>query len=153
MNRLTGLDACFVGIPFDSGCSNRTGTRLGPRQIRTESCLLREYNTQGTVPYCTFQKISFSILWNCKYVLMAFKFSVCWMRHDISHIMRSSSHLELVIQTRMAKISGMYWVSVIAYERKDLCLIIKEVKSYIPVKLYLYIDIVLVGTVHRLVHR
>ncbi|HEX7388819.1 MAG TPA: arginase family protein, partial [Acidiphilium sp.] len=29
----SGLDACFVGIPFDIGTSNRTGTRFGPRQI------------------------------------------------------------------------------------------------------------------------
>jgi guanidinobutyrase len=39
-----GLDACFVGIPFDLGTSNRTGTRFGPRQIRAESVLLRPYN-------------------------------------------------------------------------------------------------------------
>ncbi|MGC9272043.1 MAG: agmatinase [Acidiphilium sp.] len=38
------LDACFVGIPFDLGTSNRTGTRFGPRQIRAESSLLRPYN-------------------------------------------------------------------------------------------------------------
>jgi guanidinobutyrase len=40
----TGLDACFVGVPFDLGTSNRTGARFGPRQIRTESVLLRPYN-------------------------------------------------------------------------------------------------------------
>ncbi len=39
-----GLDACFVGLPFDLGTSNRTGARFGPRQIRTESVLLRPYN-------------------------------------------------------------------------------------------------------------
>jgi guanidinobutyrase len=39
-----GLDACFVGVPFDIGTSNRTGARFGPRQIRAESCLLRPYN-------------------------------------------------------------------------------------------------------------
>ena len=39
-----GLDACFVGVPFDIGTSNRAGTRHGPRQIRAESCLLRPYN-------------------------------------------------------------------------------------------------------------
>lgn len=38
------LDACFVGVPFDLGTSNRSGTRFGPRQIRTESVLLRPYN-------------------------------------------------------------------------------------------------------------
>lgn len=39
-----GLDACFVGVPLDIGTSNRPGTRFGPRQIRTESVLLRPYN-------------------------------------------------------------------------------------------------------------
>lgn len=39
-----GLDACFVGVPFDLGTSNRSGARMGPRQIRTESVLLRPYN-------------------------------------------------------------------------------------------------------------
>lgn len=39
-----GLDAAFVGIPLDIGTSNRSGTRLGPRQIRDESRMLRPYN-------------------------------------------------------------------------------------------------------------
>jgi guanidinobutyrase len=39
-----GLDACFVGVPFDLGTSNRTGARFGPRQVRGESVLLRPYN-------------------------------------------------------------------------------------------------------------
>ncbi|MDF9434263.1 agmatinase [Chromohalobacter israelensis] len=39
-----GLDAAFVGIPMDIGTSNRPGTRLGPRQIRDESRMLRPYN-------------------------------------------------------------------------------------------------------------
>ena len=39
-----GLDACFVGIPMDIGTSNRSGTRLGPRQIRDESRMIRPYN-------------------------------------------------------------------------------------------------------------
>lgn len=39
-----GLDACFIGIPMDIGTSNRPGTRLGPRQIRDESRMIRPYN-------------------------------------------------------------------------------------------------------------
>ena len=39
-----GLDACFVGVPMDIGVSNRSGTRFGPREIRTESCMIRPYN-------------------------------------------------------------------------------------------------------------
>ena len=39
-----GLDVGFIGVPFDLGTSNRTGARFGPRQIRSESVLLRPYN-------------------------------------------------------------------------------------------------------------
>ena len=39
-----GLDACFVGVPLDTGTSNRSGARYGPREMRAESCLLRPYN-------------------------------------------------------------------------------------------------------------
>jgi guanidinobutyrase len=43
-NNSEGLDACFIGVPFDIGTSHRSGTRLGPRQIRAESPLIRPYN-------------------------------------------------------------------------------------------------------------
>ncbi|KAK7080426.1 hypothetical protein SK128_021776 [Halocaridina rubra] len=47
-----GLDACFVGVPLDIGTSNRSGTRLGPRQIRCESVLLRPCNqATGAKPF------------------------------------------------------------------------------------------------------
>jgi len=47
-----GLDACFVGVPFDLGTSNRPGARFGPRQIRAESAMLRPYNTAtGADPF------------------------------------------------------------------------------------------------------
>jgi len=39
-----GLDACFVGVPFDIGTSNRNGARFGPRAIRQESSMIRPYN-------------------------------------------------------------------------------------------------------------
>lgn len=41
---MNGLDACFVGVPLDTGTSNRSGTRFGPRQIRAESAMVRPYN-------------------------------------------------------------------------------------------------------------
>ena len=41
---LTGVDVALVGIPFDSGTSYRPGTRLGPREIRSQSSLIRPYN-------------------------------------------------------------------------------------------------------------
>ncbi|KPP63056.1 agmatinase, mitochondrial-like [Scleropages formosus] len=39
-----GLDAAFVGVPIDTGTSNRPGARFGPREIRAESAMLRRYN-------------------------------------------------------------------------------------------------------------
>ena len=51
-----GLDACFVGIPLDVGTSNRPGTRLGPRQIRQESGMLRPYNmATSAAPFDSLQ--------------------------------------------------------------------------------------------------
>ena len=51
-----GLDACFVGIPMDIGTSNRPGTRLGPRQIRDESRMLRPFNmATGAAPFDCMQ--------------------------------------------------------------------------------------------------
>lgn len=47
-----GLDACFVGVPMDIGTSNRPGARLGPRQVRDESRMLRPYNLgTGAAPF------------------------------------------------------------------------------------------------------
>ena len=51
-----GLDACFIGVPMDIGTSNRPGTRLGPRQIRDESRMLRPYNmATGAAPFDCLQ--------------------------------------------------------------------------------------------------
>ncbi len=47
----TGLDACFVGIPMDTGCNYRSGTRFGPRAIRNESVLIRYMNVTGALPF------------------------------------------------------------------------------------------------------
>jgi len=53
---ITGLDACFVGVPFDIGTSNRAGARFAPRQIRAESALLRPYNmATGAAPFDSLQ--------------------------------------------------------------------------------------------------
>jgi guanidinobutyrase len=38
-----GLNACFVGVPFDLGTSMRPGARFGPRDIRINSVLTRPY--------------------------------------------------------------------------------------------------------------
>ena len=46
----SGVDVAIVGVPFDSGTSYRSGARLGPREIRSQSSLIR--------PYSFFQKVS-----------------------------------------------------------------------------------------------
>lgn len=46
------LDVGIVGVPLDIGTSNRTGTRYGPRQIRSESVLVRPYGmATGAAPF------------------------------------------------------------------------------------------------------
>jgi agmatinase len=47
---LSGVDVAIIGVPFDSGTSYRPGARLGPREIRAQSSLIR--------PYSYFQKVS-----------------------------------------------------------------------------------------------
>ena len=47
---LSGVDVAMLGVPYDSGTSYRSGARLGPREIRAQSSLIR--------PYSYFQKIS-----------------------------------------------------------------------------------------------
>ncbi|THH38435.1 agmatinase [Aliishimia ponticola] len=52
VNNLTGLDVAVVGIPMDIGTSWRSGTRLGPKQVRSESAMIRPYNLQtGAAPF------------------------------------------------------------------------------------------------------
>src|SRR2546430_9291471 len=36
-----GLDVALYGIPFDGGCSYRSGARFGPRHVRDQSSLIR----------------------------------------------------------------------------------------------------------------
>ena len=41
---LAGVDVALVGVPFDSGTSYRPGARLGPREVRSQSSLIRPFN-------------------------------------------------------------------------------------------------------------
>jgi guanidinobutyrase len=51
-----GLDVAIAGVPLDIGTSNRTGARYGPRQIRSESVLVRPYGmATGAAPFDSFQ--------------------------------------------------------------------------------------------------
>ena len=40
-----GLDVALCGIPFDGGCSYRSGARIGPRHVREQSSLIRPWNS------------------------------------------------------------------------------------------------------------
>lgn len=51
-----GLDVAIIGVPLDIGTSNRNGARYGPRQIRSESVLVRPYGmATGAAPFDSFQ--------------------------------------------------------------------------------------------------
>jgi agmatinase len=39
-----GLDVAILGVPFDGGVSFRPGARFGPKEVRTNSLLIRPYN-------------------------------------------------------------------------------------------------------------
>jgi guanidinopropionase len=46
------IDIALFGIPFDGATTNRPGTRLGPRQVREASSLMRPVNYgTGVAPY------------------------------------------------------------------------------------------------------
>ncbi len=40
----TDYDATVIGVPFDGGCTYRSGTRFGPQGIRRISALYTPYN-------------------------------------------------------------------------------------------------------------
>jgi agmatinase len=47
-----GLDVAIIGVPFDGGTSYRPGARLGPREIRSQSSLVRPYSyVQKVAPF------------------------------------------------------------------------------------------------------
>ncbi len=47
-----GLDVAILGIPFDGGVSFRSGARFGPKEIRSNSLLIRPYNpVLRTLPF------------------------------------------------------------------------------------------------------
>ena len=52
VNDLSALDVAILGIPMDIGTSWRSGTRFGPKQVRSESAMIRPYNVQtGAAPF------------------------------------------------------------------------------------------------------
>jgi len=50
------IDIGIIGVPFDIGASNRSGTRFGPREVRGESVLVRPYGMfTKAAPFDSFQ--------------------------------------------------------------------------------------------------
>ncbi|MBY5932767.1 agmatinase [Tateyamaria omphalii] len=55
-NELQKLDVAVLGVPMDIGTSWRSGTRFGPKQVRSESAMIRPYNLQtGAAPFDSLQ--------------------------------------------------------------------------------------------------
>jgi len=51
---LEETDIGVIGVPYDGGVTNRTGTRHGPRAVREQSSLLRRINAAtGVAPFAT----------------------------------------------------------------------------------------------------
>ena len=51
-----GLDVGVIGIPMDIGTSWRSGARMGPKQLREQSAMIRPYNIQtGAAPVDALQ--------------------------------------------------------------------------------------------------
>ncbi|NNE51382.1 MAG: agmatinase [Sulfitobacter sp.] len=53
---LAALDVAICGIPLDIGTSWRSGTRFGPKQVRSESAMIRPYHMgTGAAPFDSLQ--------------------------------------------------------------------------------------------------
>src|SRR5215471_17038519 len=50
---LADTDIGVIGVPYDGGVTNRTGTRHGPRAVRDQSSLLRRLHPHGIAPFDT----------------------------------------------------------------------------------------------------
>ena len=56
VNDLAGLDVAVLGVPMDIGTSWRPGTRFGPKEVRSQSAMLRPYNlATGAAPFDSLQ--------------------------------------------------------------------------------------------------
>ncbi|MEM6305678.1 MAG: agmatinase [Pseudomonadota bacterium] len=52
VNDLKGLDVAVLGVPLDLGTSWRSGTRFGPKEVRSQSAMIRPYNmATGAAPF------------------------------------------------------------------------------------------------------
>src|ERR1700751_532035 len=51
------VDVGIIGVPFDGGVTNRSGTRHGPRAVREQSTLLRRINTVPRAQPCATARV------------------------------------------------------------------------------------------------
>mgnify|MGYP006287372103 CR=1 FL=1 len=52
VDTLKDVDIGVIGVPFDGGVTNRTGTRHGPRAVREQTTLVRRVNqATGVTPF------------------------------------------------------------------------------------------------------
>ncbi|MFG1556218.1 MAG: agmatinase [Thermoplasmataceae archaeon] len=57
---LDEVDSVFLGVPFDSGTTYRTGARFGPSSVREESRILRPFSLSSlTTPFTTLKVIDY----------------------------------------------------------------------------------------------
>ena len=59
---LDGVDIAIMGVPFDSGVTNRPGARLGPRAIRNMSQLTTALPIHGITSLARKQKLSTMVM-------------------------------------------------------------------------------------------
>ncbi len=57
-----GHDVVFAGVPYDGATTNRPGTRHGPREMRSQSALIRRVNANGVAPY---ERLSVADIGDC----------------------------------------------------------------------------------------
>ncbi|MDX1539794.1 MAG: agmatinase [Geminicoccaceae bacterium] len=59
-----GVEVGMIGVPFDGGVTNRTGTRHGPREVRNQSSLMRRINqASGISPFDLVQVADLGDAW------------------------------------------------------------------------------------------
>jgi len=54
---LTDTTIGVIGVPFDGGVTNRSGTRHGPREVRNQSSLMRRINTATGIDPFALHKV------------------------------------------------------------------------------------------------
>ncbi|NMB78051.1 MAG: agmatinase [Methanomicrobiales archaeon] len=52
------IDIAIAGVPFDLGVTNRSGTRMGPRELRNQSLLVGAYNHHSQMTPCALHRIA-----------------------------------------------------------------------------------------------